>query len=179
MHRPWSFQHTGDLYFCTDVIVGWQCVFTSIEFFESIIDSLKYCQANKGLQLHGYVIMPNHLHTIISASKNNPSDIVRDFKRHTSKQISDLLNEKRNGRLLRYFSSVADREGKGNAFKIWQSGSHPILIDSGDFFDQKLEYIHNNPVRKGYVESPEHWKYSSARDYVLNDHSIIAVNMLE
>lgn len=179
MQKPWSFQFSSDLYFCTDVVVGWQYVFTSLEFFESIIESLKYCRAKKGLLLHGYVIMPNHLHTIISAVGNNPSDVMRDFKRHTSKQISDLLDEKRNERLLRYFSSVARREGRGNTFKIWQSGSHPILIDNGDFLDQKLEYIHDNPVRKGYVERPEHWKYSSARNYIMNDQSIIKVAILE
>jgi len=179
MQKPWSFQRSPDLYFCTDVIVGWQYVFTSLEFFQTITESLKYCQAQKGLQLHAYVIMPNHLHTIISALQNNPSDIMRDFKRYTSQQISDLLAQVSNHRLLHYFSSVARREGRGNTFKIWESGSHPVLIDNGDFLDQKLQYIHDNPVRKGYVEKPEHWKYSSARNYILNDHSIIKVVILE
>lgn len=179
MQKPWSFLHSNDMYFCTDVIVGWQYVFTSPEFFELIIESLKYCQANKGLHLHAYVIMPNHLHMIISASDSNPSDTMRDFKRYTSKQISDLLVQTRSQRLLNYFSSVARRERKGNTFKIWQSGSHPLLIDSGGFLDQKLGYIHDNPVRKGYVEKPEHWKYSSARNYIMNDHSIITINLLE
>lgn len=179
MLKPWSFQHSGDLYFCTDVIVGWQHVFTSPEAFETIIESLKYCQTNKGLRLHAYVIMPNHLHSIISSSGNNPSDIMRDFKRHTSVEISDLLHEKKNERMLRYFASAARHEERGNSFKIWQSGSHPVLIDNGNFFDQKLRYIHDNPVRKGYVESPEQWKYSSARNYYLHDKSIIAVDLLE
>ena len=179
MQKPLSFQHSQDLYFCTDVMVGWQYVFTSPEFFGSIIDSLSYCQINKGLHLHAYVIMPNHLHMIMSAEARNPSDIMRDFKRYTSQQISDLLAQTSNHRLPHYFSSVARREGRGNTFRIWQSGSHPILIDNGDFLDQKLEYIHDNPVRKGYVEKPEHWKYSSARNYMLNDHSIIKINLLE
>ena len=179
MQKPWSFQPSRDLYFCTDVIAGWQYVFTSPEFFHSITESLKYCQAHKGLLLHAYVIMPNHLHTIISGLQNNPSDIMWDFKRHTSQQISDLLAQAGNHRLLQYFSSVAPREGRGNTFKIWESGSHPILIDNGDFLDQKLRYIHDNPVKKGYVEKPEHWKYSSARNYIMNDHSIIKVELLE
>jgi putative transposase len=179
MPKPWTFQRSPDLYFCTDVIVGWQYVFTSPEFFDSIIDSWNYCQINKGLRLHAYVIIPNHLQMIMSASARNPSDIMRDFKRHTSQQISDLLAQTNNNRLLHYFSSVARREGRGNTFKIWDSGSHPKLIDKGDFLDQKLRYIHDNPVRKGYVENPEHWKYSSARNYIMKDHSIIKVELLE
>lgn len=179
MEKPWTFKNCGAMYFCTDVIVGWQYVFTSPGFFAAIIESLKYCQANKGLLVHGYVIMPNHVHTVVSSSKANLSAIMRDYKRYTSRRISDLLNEIRNRRLLKSFSSVARREGKGNFYKIWQSGSHPITIEDGDFFDQKLNYIHNNPVNKGYVEQPEHWKFSSARNYILNDHSIIKIDLLE
>jgi putative transposase len=179
MPKPWTFEKTDDLYFCTDVIVGWQYVFTSPEFFEAIIDSLKYCQAEKHLLLHAYVIMPNHMHTIISASEGNPSSIMRDFKCYTSKRISELLNESSNDRLLGYFRTVARNEKRGNNYKIWQSGSHPVMIDSGEFFDQKLDYIHNNPVAKGYVDLPEHWKFSSARNYLLNDHSIIKIDALE
>ena len=179
MKKPWSFDESDSLYFCTDVIVGWQYVFTSPEFFETIIDSLKFCQENKGLRLHAHVIMPNHVHSIISASQGNLSSIIRDYKRYTSGRISDLLGEAKNKRLLRYFRSVARREERGNEHKIWQSGSHPVLIESGEFFDQKLEYIHNNPVIKGYVERPAHWKFSSARNYILNDHSIIKVDLLE
>ena len=123
--------------------------------------------------------MPNHVHSIVSASQGNLSSIIRDYKRHTSWRISELLGETRNRRLLKYFRSVARREERGNDHKIWQSGSHPILIESGEFFDQKLEYIHHNPVVKGYVERPEYWKFSSARNYFLNDHSVIKIDILE
>jgi putative transposase len=157
MKKPWSFDESDSLYFCTDVIVGWQYVFASAEFFETIIDSLEYCQENKGLRLHAYVIMPNHVHSIISASQGNLSSIIRDYKRYTSGRISDLLGEAKNKRLLNYFRSVARREERENEYK----------------------YIHNNPVVKGYVERPEHWKFSSARNYILNDHSIIKVELLE
>jgi putative transposase len=179
MNKPWAFGDSNSLYFCTDVIVGWQYVFTSHEFFEAIIDSLKYCKENKGLQVHGYVIMPNHVHSIVSSTQGNLSSILRDYKRHTSWRITELLGEAKNRRLLNYFRTVARREERGNEHRIWQSGSHPVLIESGQFFDQKLEYIHNNPVIKGYVERPEYWKFSSARNYILNDHSIIKVDILE
>ena len=70
-------------------------------------------------------------------------------------------------------------EGRGNKYKVWQEGFHPIGIDTAKFFQEKLEYLHNNPVRKGFVEEPEQWRYSSARNYLLDDHSIITVEYLE
>ena len=179
MKKPWSFDDSNSPYFCTDVIVGWQYVFTSPEFFCAIIDSLKFCQENKGLRLHGYAIMPNHVHLVVSATQGNLASVIRDYKRHTAWRISELLGETRNRRLLKYFRSVARHENRGNEHKIWQSGSHAILIESDEFFEQKLEYIHNNPVAKGYVERPEDWKFSSARNYILGDHSIVMIDFLE
>jgi REP element-mobilizing transposase RayT len=177
--KPYTFTDAAEIYFCTDVTIGWQYVFTSIEFFSAIIDSLKYCQLHKGLRLHGYVIMPNHVHTVLSAGDGDLSGVVRDYKRFTSTKISELLQESENNRLLRYFSRAAKRAGRGNTFKIWQAGSQPEPILSHGFFLQKLNYIHENPVRKGFVSRPEHWTYSSARNYYLNDHSVIGVDMLE
>jgi putative transposase len=177
--KPYTFTDAAEICFCTDVILGWQYVFTSIQFFSAVIDSLKYCQLHKGLRLHGYVIMPNHVHTMLSASEGDLSSIVRDYKRFTSTKIWELLQESGNSRLLRYFSRAAKRAGKGNTFKIWQAGSHPEPILNHAFFLRKLNYIHENPVRKGYVSRPEHWTYSSARNYYLNDHSVIHVDLLE
>jgi REP element-mobilizing transposase RayT len=177
--KPWSINKDGSMYFCTDVISGWQFVFTSPELFQIIIESLSYCQCEKGLNIHGYIIMPNHIHTILSAQQNNLSDILRDYKRFTSRRISKTLESIGNHRLRKYFSVVSHMVGKGNLSKIWQTGSHPILIESEEFFYQKLNYIHENPVRKGYVDRPEHWLYSSARNYYLDDHSVIKINVIE
>jgi len=116
---------------------------------------------------------------MLSASDGDLSSIVRDYKRFTSATISELLQESGNNRLLRYFARAAKTAGRGNAFQIWQSGSDPEPILSYAFFLQKLNYIHENPVRKGFVSRPEHRTYSSARNYYLNDHSVIAVDMLE
>jgi REP element-mobilizing transposase RayT len=177
--KPYTISKETEYYFCTDTIVGWQYIFTSFPFFEAIIESLKYCQNNKGLQIHGYVIMPNHLHTILSAAENNLSDVLRDFKRYTSTRISSLLEETENTKLLKFFSTAAEIVGRGNDYKIWQSGSHPEAIVSNEFFIQKLNYIHENPVRKGFVEHPEHWIFSSARNYILDDHSVLKIDLVD
>jgi REP element-mobilizing transposase RayT len=123
--------------------------------------------------------MPNHAHYIVSADKSqNISHIMRDFNTHTSREITALLTEERKFSILQLFSQAAALEGRGNRYKVWQEGFHPIALETEDFIMQKLNYLHDNPVRKGYVEEPEHWKYSSARNYLLNDHTIIPVECL-
>ena len=177
--KPFSITDLAELYFCTDTIVGWQNVFASPDFFNIIVNSLKHCQKKKGLRVHGYVIMPNHIHSILSARDGNLSDILRDFKRFSSQRISEMLRTSSNERLLKFIGTAARRAGKGNTFKVWQSGSHPEAITSRHFSFQELNYIHNNPVRKGYVARPEHWLYTSARNYLLNHHSIIRIDIIE
>jgi putative transposase len=169
-----------DLYFITTTIVEWQNVFMSIPMFEIIIESLKYCTAHKGLHLHAYVIMPTHAHYIVSTEPpEHLSNILRDFNRYTSQQITELLEEGRQQGILDLFRNAAEEESRGNQYKVWQEGFHPIGIDTGKFFEEKLEYLHDNPVRKGFVEQPDQWRYSSARNYLLGDHSIITVECLE
>ncbi|HEY9165412.1 MAG TPA: transposase [Candidatus Kryptonia bacterium] len=133
----------------------------------------------KGLRIHGYVIMPNHVHAVLSSEKAILSGIVRDHKRFTSAEISRLLLERNDQKLIRYFKVAANRAGRGNDFKVWQTGCHPVGLLSHEFFQQKLDYLHLNPVRKGFVDRPEHWLYSSARNYYLDDESIMTIDRLE
>jgi REP element-mobilizing transposase RayT len=89
-----------------------------------------------------------------------------------------LIKTEQRVSLLSIFREAAIGDGRGNDFKVWQTGFHPIAIVNERFFRQKLDYLHDNPVRKGYVERAEHWQYSSARNYILDDHSVIPVECL-
>ena len=110
-------------------------MFDAISLFETIIQSLKYCCAHKGLHLHAYVLMPNHAHYIVSADPTEKlSDVMRDFNRFTSQRITDVLTEMHRIELLKSFYKAAIVEGRGNRYKVWQEGFHPIAIDTGDFF---------------------------------------------
>lgn len=179
MMRPYSFTPDVEYFFCTDTIVGWHYVFVLPEFFEIIVESFKFCRREEGLRIHGYVIMPNHVHSILSSVKGDLSDIVRDYKRHTSREISGLLEQRCNYRSLRFFSTAAEFAGRGNDYRIWQSGSHPEAVFTESFFQEKLNYIHMNPVRKGFVGRPEDWLYSSARNYVTGDDSVMEIDRCE
>jgi REP element-mobilizing transposase RayT len=166
-------------HFVTTTVVEWQYIFTTIPCFEIMIESLKYCIKNKGLHLHGYVIMPNHAHYILSTDdRKNLSDVMRDFGTYTSRHLSDLLEQEGRFDVLESFQTAAKADGRGNEYKVWQDDFHPIALESEHFFVQKLNYLHDNPVRKGYVDQPEQWRYSSARNYVLDDDSVIVVEKL-
>jgi putative transposase len=156
-------------YFLTLTVVGWIDVFTRKNHKITIIDSLRYCQKEKGLVIFGYCLMSSHLHLIVRAESNySLSDILRDFKKFTSKAIIRQIvdeTESRRDWLLEYFRNCGGNLKKKSDFKFWQERNHPIEITSNKFFNEKLNYIHNNPVEELIVERPEDYFFSSARNY--------------
>lgn len=133
-----------------------------------MIESMQYCRSNKGLQIGAYVIMPNHIHSIWTATNNNLSDIIRDFKTYTSKAITSSIEaepERRRDWLLYMFRFYASRTAANDNFKVWTGNNHPEELHSESFLRTKLNYIHDNPVRGGLVAEPSHYLYSSAANY--------------
>jgi REP element-mobilizing transposase RayT len=148
--------------------MGWIDIFSRQRYRDIILDSLKYCRANKQLQIGGYVIMSNHIHTIWTAKESNLSDIIRDFKTFTSKAITKSIQEEPESRrewLLYMFSYYAKRTMANDFFKVWTGNNHPEALYSDSFLKTKLNYIHENPVRAGLVSEPSQYLYSSAGDY--------------
>ncbi len=160
----WKIYKGTSTYFVTSSIVEWLPVFTERAMSSIITDSLKHCAEHEDLIIHGYVIMLNHIHLLVK-SERNLSDTMRDFKSYTSKEITHQLKNKNKKIYLDIFSRAASEVKKNIQYKVWQDGFHPIGIDSAKFCHQKLDYIHQNPVKKGYVSKPEHWYYSSAGNY--------------
>ena len=162
---------TKDLYFTTSTVVDWVDVFTRPEYKHIILDSLAYCQESKGLDIYAWVLMTNHLHMIVGArnEETSISDILRDFKKYTSKKIVEAVNdnarESRKVWMMDRFWFVGNNDRKIKNFKFWQDGSYIEELYSYDFYLQKLDYIHNNPVASEIVEKPEDYLYSSACDY--------------
>ena len=161
---------SGEVYFVTITVVDWIDVFTRPRYKHIVVDSLLYCQQHKGLEIYAWVLMTNHLHAIVSAGGELPlGDIIRDFKKFTSKRIlnelqTDLQESRRDWMLGRFqFSAYNDK--KIRDYRFWQDGYHPVLLTTGEFFTQKLDYIHANPVRQEFVARPEEYLYSSAFDF--------------
>ncbi|MBJ6751024.1 REP-associated tyrosine transposase [Geomonas anaerohicana] len=150
-------------YFVTSTIVEWIPLFTSTRYCSIVTDSLCFCRERKGLQLHAYVIMDNHVHLIVTAP--NATVFMRDFKSFTGKKIIEFLEaDKKNWLLgrLEFFKKEYKTESQ---HQVWQEGFHPQVIFSEEMYRQKLDYVHSNPVRRGIISSPEHWVYSSASNY--------------
>ncbi len=169
MSTAYKFNDPDGIYFVTFTTVEWVDVFIKPVYFEIILESLKYCQTKKGLAIHAWTIMTNHLHLIISRKGvEELSGIVRDFKKFTSSEIIKAIheeNESRRSWMLWIFRSAGQRNPNNKNFQLWQHDSHPEELISNKFIDQKLEYIHNNILETGMVENPEDYLYSSARDY--------------
>ncbi|MGM9477609.1 REP-associated tyrosine transposase [Pedobacter sp. GSP4] len=168
MAFKYSVNDQNDIYFITTTVVGWIDAFTRKELAEVVIQSLKYCQDEKGLVIYAWCLMPSHLHMIVSATEGKKlSDIIRDFKKFTSKKIIKTIGEINESRewLLDKFSFAARINSKNKEYKFWQDGFHPITLYSNGFKDQKLDYIHNNPIESGIVLEAEHYNYSSAINY--------------
>ena len=156
-------------YYLTLTVVGWVDVFTRHNHKDALIESLRYCIKNKGLNVYAYCLMSNHLHMV--ANCNEPfklKDVIRDFKRHTVKTIIDQIINKPESRrewMLREFEAAADKTDRNKTYKFWKSGNHAIELFTEKFVWEKINYIHNNPVKEKYVKNPQEWLYSSASNY--------------
>ncbi len=150
-------------HFFTCTVVNWISVFTNRDIVQIILDSLNYLQTQKRLKLYGYVIMENHLHLI--ASGNDLAQEIGHFKSFTARKIIDYLKENNINAMLKQLQFHKLKYKKDRTYQFWQEGSHPVLIQYERMMLQKLEYMHYNPVKRGYVDEPIHWRYSSARNY--------------
>ncbi len=175
MKDRYKITEESGIYFVTSTIVEWIPVFTSQPYFEIIIKSLNYCIENKNLQLYAFVILDNHFHFIISG--NDLSNTMASLKKFTAVEIVKLVKEQNKEWLLNQLAFYKKKYKLTSQFQVWQEGFHPEHVQNPEMFLQKLEYIHNNPVKRGYVDLPEQWVYSSARNYINNDHSIIKVDL--
>lgn len=157
----------GKTYFITMTIVDWVDLFTRECYVNILIDSIRYCQKNKGLEVYSYVIMPSHAHFIVG-SAGNLSNILRDLKEHTSKQIvTEIIENKQESRrewLLEKFGIGKSVKTNKIIYRVWQEGNHPELLYSDKFITQKENYIHMNPVVAGIVSQPNYYRLSSASD---------------
>ncbi len=160
---------SNELYFLTFTVVDWVDVFTKAKYKHIIVDALQFAVNNKGLDLFAWCIMTNHIHLIARSKKNfELSDIIRDFKKFTNKAIIKLIEEEPESRrkwMLYRFEFHGKYNPKIKDYKFWKDGSDAKHIYSKEFFMQKLNYIHNNPVKDEIVAEPHHYLYSSAIDY--------------
>ena len=153
-------------YFLTLSVVGWIDVFTRQRYNDKIIESLKYCVEHKGLEIFAYVIMPSHIHLVARSLAGNLNEVLRDFKSFTAKEVLRMIEsepgESRREWLLHMFKYYAEFQKQNTTYMFWQKTNHPIELNYPSIVDQKIDYVHNNPVEAGYVVERGSWYYSSA-----------------
>ena len=145
MSRNYKFHNPEGLYFVSFAVVGWLDVFTRNEYKDLVVESLEFCQLKKGMEIHAWCIMTNHVHLIYRSIEN---------QRESRKEF-----------LLDYFKKEAAKSSNTTNFQFWRHDNKPIELWSNEVIQQKIDYIHNNPVEEGIVFRPEDYKYSSASDY--------------
>ncbi|MCD9575456.1 REP-associated tyrosine transposase [Flavobacterium soyae] len=181
MSRKYKFGDKTGAYFISFATVYWIDVFTREEYFGSIVESLDYCRKNKGMEIYGYCIMPSHIHLIFRSEKGDPSGLIRDFKGFTSRKMLKTIEENSQESRKEWMLWMFERAGKKNSNvklrQFWQQNNKPIEIWSLTVFEQKLNYIHNNPVQTGFVTNPVDWKYSLARNYGDNDQTVLEIDI--
>jgi REP element-mobilizing transposase RayT len=169
MSRSYKITNPEGIYFLTFATVGWVDVFTGKEYKDILVDSLKHCQLEKGLVIHSWCIMSNHVHLAASAKNGDLSDIVRDFKKYTSKQLLKAIAahpaESRREWMLGIFQTAGKSNSNNTHFQFWRQDNQPKEMETNGFMEQKIDYIHNNPLAAGIVSQAEEYLYSSARDY--------------
>jgi REP element-mobilizing transposase RayT len=167
MSTAYKLSEKEGTYFLTFQIVGWVDIFTRKIYRDIVIDNLKYCQQNKGLNIFAYVIMSNHIHLFVQSEKGDLSGLIRDFKSYTSKKFIEIIESNSESRsdwmkiVFEYYGKFKNKQ----TYQIWTREDHAEHVYSQKFIEQKINYIHENPVRAGLVEKPEEYLYSSARNY--------------
>jgi putative transposase len=157
------------IHFVTFAVVEWVDVFTRKQYRDIVLESLRHCQKERGLVIYAWCIMSNHIHLVVSAEGGDTSDILRDFKKFTAKEIikeiSNQPGESRRDWMLAIFKAQGAANSRNSTYQFWRQDNQPKELYSTRFTDQKMDYIHNNPVEAGLVEKAEEYVYSSARDY--------------
>jgi REP element-mobilizing transposase RayT len=172
----YKFHNPEGVYFISFAVQGWVDVFTRNEYKNIIIDNLSYCQKNKGLELFAWCLMTNHIHLIARASEGNTlPNILRDFKKFTSKQVVKAITENdresRKEWLLQQFKTA-------DGIRFWRRDNRPIELWSNAVIDQKLNYLHQNPVVESLVFCAEDYVYSSATDYA-GQHGLLDILVVQ
>jgi len=170
-------------HFITFAVVNWIDVFSREAYTQIVLESLQFCILKKGLRLHAWVIMTNHVHLIASAQEGfELAAIIRDHKKFTSQRITaaiaENMQESRRDWLIYMFKRAGTSNCNNETYQFWQQDNHPIELSTNEMITQRLDYLHENPVRAGYVWEPQHYKYSSAIDYYTDEKGLLPIELL-
>ncbi len=178
MSTKYKFDDMQGVYFITSTVVDWVDAFTRNIYRDILLDSFRFCQEKQGLQIHAWVLMPNHFHMICSFINNHhPGMVIKNIKSFTTMKLIDAIinnpQESRKNWMLDIFEKNGLLNKSNYRFQFWEHENHPILLDTEIKFRQRFTYLHENPVRAGFVREPQDWLYCSAIDCYSNGKGLL------
>jgi putative transposase len=171
----WKNLATGtSVFFITATITDWQPLFVHEEARRILLDDWEFYRNKYGAKIIAYVIMPEHYHQIVDlGTPDSLHNWLADVQRHTSHQLSKWLRGTAHPAHLRVFEAHADKDAK---LGVWKEQARAVGITSREILRIKIEYLHANPVRRGLVDDPADWLWSSWRNYFLDDQSVLRID---
>ena len=183
MSRKFKILDQEAVHFVTFTTIQWLDIFVRAEYRDIFLDSIRYCQKNKGLEVYAYCIMSSHVHMIVA--RHGPQQlehVIRDIKKFTSFKIVEAIRnnpeESRRDLLMWLFEKAGRNNPNTTRYQFWQQHSHPIELNTNEKLDQRLDYIHKNPVVAGIVRNPEEYLYSSAGNYAKSPENVLEVMLI-
>lgn len=169
MSRKYKFGDSSKLYFISFAVIHWMDLFIRRDYKDIVLESWRYCQTEKDLEIYSWCIMSSHVHMIIGSKGRALEKTIGEMKSFTSralrKAIAEYRGESRREWMMSMMETAGMRNGNNRDWQLWQQHNKPLEILNLDMFYQKLNYIHRNPVDAGFVENEEDYLYSSARDF--------------
>ncbi|HEY5535562.1 MAG TPA: transposase [Ignavibacteria bacterium] len=166
----------GDTYyFITSTIVNWIPIFTNEKYYDILINAIKFYQNKKNIEIVAYVFLPEHFHMI--AKSKELIKTIQLIKMFSAKEIVKQLKVDNKSQILSLLKQNKKEYKRNSDYQVWQEGFIPKEIMNDEMLNQKIEYIHYNPVKKGLVNEPFEWKYSSAYTYEKNEEGIIKLDL--
>jgi putative transposase len=166
----------GLAYFVTATLSGFTDLLCEEDYAQIILRNLDFYREKFGFKMLAHVVMPHHIHLVLQpSSKGSISDIMRDFKKRTAKEIVDRLKREKRTEVLHVFPEAAKKyhPNENREYQVWEDRFDDVAVYSDEVLHTKIEYIHNNPVKAGLVDTQDAFLYSSARNYHSGDHSVI------
>ena len=174
MRSRYRIHEPSQAHFITSTTVQWLPIFTSDKYCDIIVRSLSYCRANKALKIYAWVILYDHFHAIVAGPML--SRTIADLRKFTAHEILAQLKEDGRDWLLNQLEFYRAKHKSASSHQVWQEGVHPQSLPTDEIMFQKLEYVHNNPIRRGFVASPGHWRYSSAHEWLPGGNPLLRVD---
>ncbi len=172
MSRKYHLGADHHAHFVTFTVIDWIDFFIRNEYKDVFLTALKHYQKNNGLEVYAYCIMTSHIHLILrSESPHQLGETIKNLKGYTARTFHKILTNENNNYesrkrwLLWLMKHAGNYNSNTKDFQFWQQHNQPIELWSDEVFFQKMDYIHLNPVKSGFVSQPEDWLYSSARDH--------------